>query len=190
VKKIVKVLGLPRTGTNLVQLLLNLNFKNYVCEECEHYQHYLGWKHGLPLPKETYETLERMTQEEIFFVLTTREYDSWQRAVAHKHIGKSWEFPERFHFHGNNPFVFVTPNQYEFYKDLREFYEVRTKAYSDFAEANPDRCYVVKFENLKTPEGQKEEVLKLGKKFGLTFSQKEELIHISKQLDWDGRFVA
>ena len=39
IKKILKVYGLPRSGTNVVQTLLSYNFKNYVAQIADHNVH-------------------------------------------------------------------------------------------------------------------------------------------------------
>lgn len=158
-------MGLPRTGTNVTHYLLTLNFKNYVATTCQHDQHYLGWKHSLPKRIYAYEKIEALTNEEIYFVFTIRKFEDWEKAIREKHFAKSWEFPAQFT--QESPLIYMTPTGPEIYKDLKDLHYTHQKAYETFALENDYRCYLLDFENLKTPEKQLIEMEKIHEKFGL-----------------------
>lgn len=164
-KKILKLFGLPRTGTNVTHYLLALNFKNYVSTYCQHTQHYLGWKHGLPKRTCTYEKIELLTEEEICFVFTLRNFKEWEDAILEKHFQCSWEFPPQFK--SRSPLVYMTPNGPEIYNNFCHLHSSYELAYKTFALENDSRCYLLDFKNLKTPEGQKSEMTKIYNKFSL-----------------------
>jgi hypothetical protein len=128
-KPILKIYGLPHTGTNVLYWLLILNFKTYTCSKDNFDMDYLGWKHGIPLSQEAIECIKYTTNEEPLFIITNRSYESWSEAILNRHHN-TWEFPEKFQ---KEPyFVFNTPMGIETYKSLQDFYEKRTEQYKTF----------------------------------------------------------
>lgn len=183
-KTILKTFGLPRTGTNLLYWLLTLNFKNYVAARAEHDQDYLGWKHGVPREIEHYLELEDLLKETVRFVFTTRKYESWVTSYSVKHFG-SWENPSRFAVNDKRS-VFCTPVGLEIYKNPKDLYDTKNKAYLDFCDQNPDRAMIVSFEDLTSDQ---EGVVKaVQDKFGLEPSH-NHIVTIPKHINSQSVFV-
>lgn len=182
-KTIIKILGLPRTGTNLMHMLASLNFKEYVCARGEHDQHYLGWKHGLPQKIEDYLKIEELTNETIKFIFTIRDFESWKESYTTKHFN-SWENPSRFV--DSKKRVFVTPVGIEIYEDLRHLHFLKTEIYKDFAMQNPDKAIIVPFEDLV--KDQREVVQRIRDKFNLELMN-SNIFTIKKHLDSNSTFV-
>lgn len=141
-RRVVKIFGLPRTGTNLLHHLMAVNFKEHIATAAEHGVDHLGWKHGLPLPIGSYDFLGKVLGEELSFVFTRRDFDSWRQAYETRHSG-TWENPNRYR--SKDKFVFVTPMGPQIYGSIREYYEKHMGAYEDFARANPSRSCLVDF---------------------------------------------
>lgn len=181
-KKIIKIFGLPKSGTNILQLLLSINCKNYVAQLAEHNMHFLGWKHGTPLTIEQYKVLENITNEKILFVFTVREYNSWEESILNRHWG-SWEFPE--HLQKNNSIVYNTPSNPEFYNSLYDLYKIKNNIYKQFAEENKDRAVVVNFEDLCN--NQKNIVLKIKDQLKIELIDEDNIFEIKKNIDSGGR---
>jgi hypothetical protein len=157
VKRILKIYGLPRTGTNVLHWLLTVNFKNYVSDLSEFGTHYLGWKHGLPPSDNILEHIIKQTGEEVLFVFTKRDYDSWEEAVLTRHQN-TWEFPSRFQ--SNDCFFFNTPVGFEVYRDIKEYHDAKQDLYEDFCLRHPDISALVSFENLQSNQVQVVETLR------------------------------
>ena len=183
-KVILKMFGLPRTGTNLLHLLLNLNFKNYVCGKAEHNQDHFGWKHAVPRDIEHYLELEGITGETIRFLFTSRGFESWQNSYLNFSEIHQWESPKQFR--GGDKFVFCTPVGMEIYRDLRDLYDTKTDIYRSFCQLNPDRAMIVPFE-LMTRD-QEGTVRFIQDKFGLERAQKH-IVTIPKHINSEGVLV-
>lgn len=178
---ILKMFGMPRTGTNLLHMLMTLNFKNYVCGKAEHEQDFLGWKHGVPQDMSHYLELEKIANESVRFVFTSREFESWEKSYTTKHFA-SWENPSRFAVN-KGKVVFCTPVGLEIYRDLRDLYETKANAYQAFCRLNPDRTMIVPFE-LMTKD-QAEAVLFVQEKFSLERTQ-AHVVTIPKHINSNG----
>jgi hypothetical protein len=183
-KVILKMFGMPRTGTNLLHLLMTLNFKNYVCGKAEHDEDFLGWKHGVPRDMGHYLELEKLSNESVRFVFTSREFESWKKSYTTKHFA-SWENPSRFAIRKDRV-VFCTPVGMEIYRDLRDLYDTKTDIYHSFCQLNPDRAMIVPFE-LMTRD-QEETVRFIQDKFDLERTQ-EHIVTIPKHIGSDGVLV-
>jgi len=182
-KTIIKIMGLPRTGTNVIHALATLNFKNYVCAKAEHEQDYLGWKHGVPQKIEEYLELEKLTNETIKFIFTSRNFESWKEAYMTRHIG-SWE--NQIRFTNCKKTVFCTPIGLEIYNDLNDLHNLKMKAYQDFVNQNPSRAIIISFEDIT--ENQENVVQKIKDKFNLELMD-NRIFTIKKQLDSDGTYI-
>ena len=181
-KKILKYYGLPKSGTNVLHYLLQLNFPNYVCDLSEHGIHFLGWKHGLP--PNNLEVLEELLEEEICFIFMSRNIDSWKASVLKTHIG-AWEFPYRFQKQ-NKYFVYYTPGGLKTFESLDELYWHTWESYYAFCAQYPNKTIVVEFEDFKTE--QAEIVKNIQNKFNLSllFPQPYE---VKKQISSTGRIT-
>lgn len=182
-RKVVKIFGLPRTGTNLLHHLMAVNFKEHIATTAEHGVDHLGWKHGLPLPIESYGFLGKVLREELLFVFTKRNFDSWLEAFETRHKN-TWEYPNRYQ--QKDTFVFVTPMGPQIYGSIREYYEKHMGAYEAFVEANPSRSCLVDFELLSNR--QEEVVRRLQTALALEPSQLGPCT-ISKRIDSSGLWL-
>ena len=61
-------MGLPRSGTNALTVLMNINFDDYVCDIQYHYVDYLGWKHAKPIDIKTLNLIEKRTNDEVVLI--------------------------------------------------------------------------------------------------------------------------
>ncbi len=181
-KKILKIYGLPRTGTNALYWLLTLNFKNYTCDLSEFGVDYLGWKHGVPPSEDVIKAIVKQTQEQILFVFTKREYQSWKEAVLTKHQG-TWEFPSRFK--SEDCFFYNTPNGFEVHKDIEEFYNNKQNVYDEFALKRPETSIIINFEDLQ--KDQIQVVQKIKDKFDLDLSN-NFITPITKRINCSGHW--
>ena len=182
-KEILKVYGMPRTGTNLLQCLLTINFKAYVCDLGEHHTHYLGWKHGVPPSEIILEYIKKYTNEQPYFIFTNRNYDCWSESVKLKHQN-TFEFLPRLA--NKDIWFYNTPMGLEVYKDDLDFYTQRQKIYTDFCEQNPDISIMINFEDLQA--SQKGAVNKIKNKFNLELCN-EFITPIKKQINSSGQLV-
>lgn len=182
-KTIIKIMGLPRTGTNVIYALTTLNFKNYVCTKAEHEQDYLGWKHGTPQKIEEYLELEKLTNETVKFIFTSRNFESWKEAYTIRHLG-SWENQARFS--NLDKTIFCTPMNLEIYDNLKHLYISKMKIYEDFVNQNPNRAIIISFEEIT--KDQEKVVEKIKGKFNLELMD-NKVITIKKQLDSIGRYM-
>lgn len=183
-KTILKMFGMPRTGTNLLHWLMVLNFRNYVCAKSEHDEDHLGWKHGVPRNLAHYLELENMIGESVRFVFTTREYESWRASYCTKHFG-SWENPSRYAVLKDGV-IFCTPIGMEIYKNHRELYDTKMGAYEAFCRENPYRAMIIPFELLT--KDQERAVIQIRDRFGLEMTHKE-VVTLPKQLTSQGVFI-
>jgi len=179
-KPILKIYGLPHSGTNALFWLLTINFKTYTCSKSNFSVDYLGWKHGMPMSQKTIECIKSCTNEQPLFVFTKRSYDSWKEAIIKRHRD-TWEFPKNFE--SKDYFVFGTPSGLEVYDNGLEFYTKRVEAYEKFCEQNEDISIVVDFNDIKT--NQKVIVEKIENKFRLK-REYSEIIEIHKKVESNG----
>lgn len=181
-EKIIKIFGLPKSGTNLLELLLSINIKNYVCQFADHpNMHYLGWKHGLPQDMVTYNNLQKQTKQKIYFIFAIREFESWKESIKNRHFG-SHEFPSRL---GNleKEAFYNTPIGPNYYNNLEDLYNTYNNKYKEFAEQYQDRCLIVKFEDLQKDQTAVVNLVKDKFNFELTNSS---ICEIKKHLDSAG----
>jgi len=179
IKKILKVYGLPRSGTNVVQTLLSYNFKNYVAQIADHNVHYLGWKHGWLLSDSTYNFVEKITKEQILFIFTYRDYNSWQEAIIKRHTG-TWEFPWHYWNRQGDKFVFNTPLGPEVYESMQDFYNKRHQDYQDFCNRHPRTTITINYKDLKN--NQTRIVEQIQKKFNLELCV-DQILTIKKTIN-------
>lgn len=184
-KDIIKIFGLPRSGTNLIEKSLILNIKNYVCQLSDSHPnyHYLGWKHGLPKDIKTYDIISEKTQEKVFFIFMIREFKTWQNSIFLNHLG-SWEFPLIYFDMGWDKFIYNTPQGPEFYKNAQELYDIYNNEYKKFTEINPDRAIVITFEELQ--KSQSDTIKKISNKFNFELID-NKIYEINKRIDSGGR---
>ena len=183
-KPILKVYGLPHSGTNVLYWLLTLNFETYTCSEAEFNMDYLGWKHGLPMSNEVIECVKAATNEQPLFIFTERSYDSWLEAILQRHQD-TWEFPSRYK--DKDVFVFNTPAGIEVYKDSLDFYTKRMDLYKQFCSNHPEISLFVDFEDLKT--NQNKTVQTIEDKFKLKRCY-EDIIEIRKNVSSEGTWYS
>jgi hypothetical protein len=183
-KLIFKHYGLPKSGTNVLHYLLNLNFTNYVASIAEHNVHYLGWKHGKPLNLDVVKKVEVATKEKILFIFIVREYKDWLTSIKTKHLG-TWEFTLKF-FNSSEQFVYNTPTGPEFFESPLDLYNSYVDSYKDFCNKLPDQSMLIAFEDLKTK--QKEIIISIQKKFNLNLVYSEP-IEIKKHIDPSGQIL-
>ena len=56
---LIKIYGLPSSGTNVLNFSLALNFHEPISGLDHHGIHYLGWKHGKPMDVKTVNLIEK-----------------------------------------------------------------------------------------------------------------------------------
>lgn len=163
--KLLKLYGLPRSGTNLLNFLMSLNFHESICGYGEHGVHYLGWKHGKPSNIETIKVVERISSSDINFVFIIRDLENWKEAVLNRHLG-NWEFPDHTFSENEGELLYSTPTGYELYRNLEHLYEEYTNFYKNYVEANPKKCILVHYKDLQ--KNQVKTVLEIKEKFNLS----------------------
>jgi hypothetical protein len=184
-KQILKIYGMPRTGTNVLQLLLALNFKTYVSNIGEHGVHYLGWKHGVPPSDNVIKHVKRVSNELPLFVFTNREYNTWSEAIKQRHQN-TYEFLERFS--NKDVWFYNTPVGFEIYKDDLDFYTQRQNYYKEYCNTHKDTSIMIDFEDLK--DKQTEVVLKIADKFNLELTtERDKVINVHKYIDCSGQII-
>ena len=181
--KLIKLYGLPRSGTNLLNFLMSLNFEETVCGLGEHNVHYLGWKHGKPSDIETIKTLEKISNVDIKFVFIIRKFEDWKDAIISRHLG-NWEFPNHTFSDKEGEFLYSTPMGYELYNNIEELYNQYTIFYINYAKQNPTKCALIYFEDLIS--NQEKTIKYLSKKFKLKLNY-EKVIPIIKQIQMNER---
>lgn len=174
-----KVFGLPRSGTNLLELLLPLNFDVYFCGRREFNDH-LGWKHARPLPYPDYEALGRALGESYYFIFSIRDKCEWISAME-KHAG-SFEMPRDFR--SADCLIWNTPMGPEIYSDLAHYYRSQTSAYREFCVANPGRALLVNYSAFK---GNQAILLNQIESYFSFPKIQDTWITITSQIDWHGR---
>jgi hypothetical protein len=178
---VLKVYGLPRTGTNVTELLLALNFECLVAtqDESSHPNiHYLGWKHGLPPALTEWEPIEQFMSQKVYCVFTHRPYESWVEAVTTRH-SPSHEFPRAI----TRGVLFATPIKNEYYPSYRDLYMRYQQAYEAFARQHPERAIVVNFDDLLS--NQQQVVTLVAERFGL--DHRDPVVNITKKVSSAGK---
>lgn len=185
-KDIIKIFGLPKTGTNLIEKLLALNIENYVCQHGDYHPnyHYLGWKHGKPKNLQVYDEIVKHTQERVYFIFMIRKFKEWEHSYFVNHYN-SWEFPPYYFDLGVSTFVYNTPSGPEIYKNIEDLYITYNTEYKNFVLQNPERSVILEFEDLQ--KDQAKTVEKVIQKFN--FKKLHPYIYeIRKKIDSGGRF--
>lgn len=175
--KLLKLYGLPRSGTNLLNILMSLNFHDSTCTFGEHNVHYLGWKHGKPSSIEATRTVEKISNVDIKFIFIIRDLENWKESVLNRHLG-NWEFPNHTFSENEGELLYSTPMGYELYRNLEHLYEEYTTFYKNYAEANPEKCILVYYKDLQ--EDQVNTVLQIKQKFDLSLVYKKPIPIIKK----------
>lgn len=186
--KIIKIMGLPRSGTNALTVLMNLNFDNYVCDIQHHSVDYLGWKHGYPIDIKALNLIEKRTNDEVVFIFLYRDFNEWRNAIYDRYSGeKSGEFlTYSFNHLDNDGFLFNTPLGAELYDDMFDFYNKRINSYFDFCYANPTKGILIKYDELKN---QKDLLEKLRVKFDLSKSE-DDYTELKKIVTFNNRITS
>jgi hypothetical protein len=178
---VVKVYGLPRTGTNVTELLLAMNLQCYVAAQDEFSHpnmHYLGWKHGLPPTLAEWEPIEQFLNQKVYCVFMQRPYESWVEAVTKRH-NPSHEFPRPI----ARGILYATPLKHEYYPSYRDLHTHYDEHYSAFAQAHPERAVTVPFDLLRS--NQEEVVRTVAERFGLP--RRQTLVTIDKPITSAGK---
>lgn len=185
--KIIKVFGLQRSGTNLMDLLIPLNFNVETCKRNGEKNDYLGWKHANPKHDHSYKTIEEITKDEIYFVFCYREKNEWLRAMREKHLG-NFETPHYCDFTKNtNNFILNTPCGPEIYNSLEEYYDIRLDNFLKFITQNKSKSILINFTDLKNNQEFVLENIK--NKFNLE-KINENYITIKKKINCHGEVTA
>lgn len=186
--KIIKIMGLPRSGTNALTVLMNLNFNNYVCDMQYHYVDYLGWKHAYPIDIRALNLIEKRINNEVVIIFLYREFNQWQESIYNRYSGQSsGEFTTySFDFNENDGFIFNTPIGAELYKDLFEFYQNKVNSYKKFCDENPTKGILISYDELKN---QKNLLEKLRIKFNLIKSE-DTYIELKKMITFNNKITS
>jgi hypothetical protein len=112
----------------------------------------LGWKHANPKHDHSYKEIEKITQDEIYFVFCWREKNEWLKIMREKHIG-NFETPWIWDFRKfTDNFILNTPYGPEIYKSLEEFYDIRLENYINFITKNQSKSILINFADLKNDQ--------------------------------------
>jgi hypothetical protein len=144
---IIKVMGLPRSGTNALNVLLNLNFDHYVCDMQYHSVDFLGWKHSLAPNIDTIQLVESRINKTVKYLFCYREFGDWEEAILQRYSGPaSGEFTT--YSFGENGFLFNTPLGAEKYESLFDFYVKRLNSYQSFCDKYPEKGTMVNYREI------------------------------------------
>jgi hypothetical protein len=144
---ILKVMGLPRSGTNALNILVNLNFDHYVCDKHYHSVDFLGWKHSLPVKTDALNLIEKRINSEVKILFCYRNFGDWEEAIIQRYSGQaSGEFTT--YSFGSDGFLFNTPLGAELYESLYDFYIKRLEAYQKFCDDNPGKAIMVNYSEI------------------------------------------
>lgn len=186
-KTIIKIMGLPRTGTNLLNLVTALNFKEYTCLHDRYLfdVDYLGWKHHYAPDIKTINLIEERTQESIIFLFTFREFSNWESAILKKHNYRG-EFLTRWQKDlKNGPIIYNTPHGPKFYYNLRQLYDDYNNSYEQFIKNNPKKSMAINYEELA--ENQSKIILSIKKYFSILELTYNKPIPILKKVNSEGQ---
>jgi hypothetical protein len=182
--KILKIMGLPRSGTNVTSLICKLNFNNYVCDNLHYNVDWLGWKHSYPMDINLLKTIEERTNNDVVFIFMYRDYTEWIDAIINRYsIDIGSEFLS--YSFGNNGFIFNTPMGGEYYESIEHYYYKRIESYKLFLKSLPCKSIMINFSELKN---QKEMIYKIKNKFELDLSQ-EDIIVVNKQISFNEKIT-
>jgi hypothetical protein len=181
--KLLKLYGLPRSGTNLLNFSMSLNFEETTCGFGEHNLHYLGWKHGKPSDIKTIKAIENISNVDIRFIFIVREFESWKEAILNRHLG-NWEFPHHTFSEKEGEFLYSTPMGYELYQNIEHFYVEYTNFYKNYAKKNTKKCILVSFEELQ--KDQIKVMSSIKDKFELSLIY-DDIINIKKTIQMSER---
>ena len=146
--KILKIMGLPKSGTNASTVLTNLNFDNYVCDRQLDGMDFLGWKHALPPEINALNLVEKRCNIKTKFIFCYRDFSDWSNSIINNYSGdNSTEF-RHFAF-GQDGFLFNTPVGVEFYESIHDYYSQRVAAYQNFCSLKSSDAIMVNFDELK-----------------------------------------
>jgi hypothetical protein len=181
-KNVLKIFGFPRSGTNLLELIVPLNFWVDVCQKSE-FNDYLGWKHARPKDRATYNKISKLTNESFYFIFSYREKQEWINAMK-KHWG-SFELPHKFNKHSDY-FVYNTPYGPEIYSSIEEFYDIQLKSYTSFCEYNPRNTLLVNYSDFKKNQNFVLDSIK--EKFDFV-PVHPYWVEITKKVNWNGQIT-
>jgi hypothetical protein len=144
---IIKVMGLPRSGTNAMNVLSNLNFDHYVCDRQKNGMDFLGWKHALPMDFHATSIVEKRCGIDVKFIFCYRDFTEWHKAIINRYYNQdSTEF--RPYSFGNDGFIFNTPVGVEFYDNIYDYWSKYVDAYKIFCESYSDKAILIEYNEL------------------------------------------
>jgi hypothetical protein len=132
--KIVKIFGLHNSGTNVLNLLLRLNFDNFICLK------ELGWKHQTIKDFDYFLKLEKLTNAEICLVFCVRDPYDW----CYRFIKNSYEYEIK----SVSAPLFIKWSNQEYYESVVEMYNQKLKNYLEILNVYKDKSTFVKYEDL------------------------------------------
>jgi hypothetical protein len=189
-KTILKVMGLQRSGTNLLYQLLFQNFDNYVCTNHIYDLDWFGWKHSKPIDRELIDLYlsRKEEQEQIIFLFTIRYYLDWEYSILNNYSypNKSGEFLKESFKDGEDILVY-TPMGFTKYKSLRDYYDTMVESYLKFYELNKDISMIINYNSIK-PNNQAGTLKKIQEKFNLIRSN-ENYIEIKNIVTFNGEIT-
>jgi hypothetical protein len=180
-KNVLKIFGFPRSGTNLLETILPLNFWVSFCQKRE-FNNYLGWKHARPKDRLVYNEISKITNESFYFIFSYRNKEEWIYTYKNKHMG-SFEMPSDFIKNDRKYFIFNTPNGPEIYSSIEEYYDLQLKSYVDFCEENPRNTLLVNYNDFKNDQSFVLNLIK--EKFNFN-PVHPYWVEINKKIHWDG----
>ena len=181
---IVKVMGLPRSGTNAVNVLVNLNFDHYVCDMQYHWVDFLGWKHALPVDIKAINLIEKRIQSEVKFIFCFRNFGEWEEAIHQRYSGQgSGEFTT--YSFGEDGFLFNTPVGAELYDSMYDFYIKRIEAYQKFCDNNPGKAMMVNYRDIYD---QKELLTRIENSLSLNKSF-DDYTYLKKKISFENKIT-
>lgn len=169
---IIKIYGLPRSGTNLLHFLFSLNFYEPLCGHDHHGIHYLGWKHSKPSDVDTIKLIEKLSNVSIKFIFIIRNFDDWKQSILDKHIGIH-PFTHPTYSNNEGELLYQTPNGFEKYENFYHLYTEYINSYSNFINNNPDNSLLIAYEDLQM--SQEDVIIKVKEKFNLSMVYKNPM---------------
>lgn len=182
-------MGLPRTGTNLLNLVTALNFKNYTCNKnkWDFDVDYLGWKHHYAPDIQTIKIIENRTNECVLFLFTHRDFESWQKAMKTKHLGRS-ELITKFQKNLDKDFIIYNSiSGPKLYSSFKELYDDYNNSYLKFIQENPERSMLVNYEYVL--KDQIEVISSIKNKFPQLELAYDNIIPILKEVNSEGQMI-
>lgn len=182
-------MGLPRTGSNLLYLLVNLNFKNYVCNKNKYDLDidYLGWKHNYAPDIETIKIIENRTKEKVLLLFTHRDFESWQKVMKTKHLGRS-ELTTKFQKDLDKDFIIYNSiSGPKLYSSFKKLYDDYNNSYLKFIEENPEKSMWINYEDVL--KDQIEVISLIKNKFTQLELTYDKIIPIKKEVNSEGQMI-